>query len=54
MNNGIQTWKDYRPAIAHNKIIIIDVAKLITGSFNFTKAAQLRNGENLVKLMLVI
>ena len=35
-------------AIAHNKIIIIDGETLITGSFNFTKAAEERNAENLL------
>jgi phosphatidylserine/phosphatidylglycerophosphate/cardiolipin synthase-like enzyme len=48
MNNGIQTWIDYRPAIAHSKVIIVDKDTLITGSFNFTKAAQTRNAENLI------
>lgn len=48
VNNNIPTWVDYRPAIAHNKIIIVDRNILITGSFNFTKAAQERNSENLL------
>jgi phosphatidylserine/phosphatidylglycerophosphate/cardiolipin synthase-like enzyme len=48
MNNDIKTWIDYKPAIAHNKIIIIDNKIVITGSFNFTKAAQERNAENLL------
>ena len=44
----IPTFIDARHAIAHNKIIIIDKAITITGSFNFTKAAQERNAENLL------
>jgi len=48
MNNGIETWIDYRPAIAHNKVILIDHKIVITGSFNFTQAAQKRNAENLI------
>lgn len=48
MNNNIDTWIDYKPAIAHNKIMIIDNRVVITGSFNFTKAAQNRNAENLL------
>jgi len=36
--------------IAHNKIMIIDNATIITGSFNFTKAAEERNAENLLVL----
>ena len=35
-------------AIAHNKIMIIDQATIITGSFNFTKEAEERNAENLL------
>jgi phosphatidylserine/phosphatidylglycerophosphate/cardiolipin synthase-like enzyme len=48
MNSGIPTYIDDRHAIAHNKIIIIDRAVVITGSFNFTKAAEERNAENLL------
>ncbi|MBP1748443.1 MAG: phospholipase [Deltaproteobacteria bacterium] len=47
-NMRIPTYIDSRHAIAHNKIIIIDSATTITGSFNFTKAAQDRNAENLL------
>lgn len=45
---GIPTFIDDKHAIAHNKIIIIDSEILMTGSFNFTKAAQERNAENLI------
>lgn len=45
---AIPTYIDDRHAIAHNKIIIIDRATLITGSFNFTKAAEEKNAENLL------
>jgi phosphatidylserine/phosphatidylglycerophosphate/cardiolipin synthase-like enzyme len=37
---GIPTYIDDQHAIAHNKIMIIDQATIITGSFNFTKAAE--------------
>jgi phosphatidylserine/phosphatidylglycerophosphate/cardiolipin synthase-like enzyme len=47
-NMRIPTYIDSRHAIAHNKIIIIDSVTTITGSFNFTKAAQDRNAENLL------
>src|SRR5512133_33636 len=40
---GIRTYIDSSHAIAHNKIIIIDRTTLITGSFNFTKAAEEKN-----------
>ena len=33
---------------AHNKVILIDGKTVITGSFNFTKAAQEKNAENLI------
>jgi phosphatidylserine/phosphatidylglycerophosphate/cardiolipin synthase-like enzyme len=47
-NAGIPTLIDSRHAIAHNKVIIIDRETLITGSFNFTKAAEEKNAENLL------
>lgn len=47
-NAGIPTFVDSAHAIAHNKVIIIDVEVVITGSFNFTKAAEEKNAENLL------
>ncbi len=47
-NAGIPTYIDGKHAIAHNKVMIIDRAMVITGSFNFTKAAEERNAENLL------
>lgn len=47
-NAGIPVAIDDRHAIAHNKIMIIDRTVLITGSFNFTKAAEEKNAENLL------
>ena len=47
-NAGINTLIDDRHAIAHNKIMIIDGQVVITGSYNFTKAAEKSNAENLV------
>jgi phosphatidylserine/phosphatidylglycerophosphate/cardiolipin synthase-like enzyme len=47
-NMKIPTYIDSKHAIAHNKIMIIDKATVITGSFNFTKAAEERNAENLL------
>ncbi len=49
-NAGISTFIDAKHAIAHNKVIIIDGSTVITGSFNFTKAAQEKNAENLLIL----
>jgi phosphatidylserine/phosphatidylglycerophosphate/cardiolipin synthase-like enzyme len=51
VNQGIPTWIDYKVAIAHNKVMIIDNYIVITGSFNFTKAAQYKNAENLIILV---
>ncbi len=47
-NAGIPTYIDDKHAIAHNKIMIIDKETVITGSFNFTKAAEEKNAENLL------
>ncbi len=47
-NGGIPTFIDDKHAIAHNKIMIIDRETVITGSFNFTKAAEEKNAENLL------
>lgn len=45
---GIEVLIDKVPGIAHNKVIIIDQQKVITGSFNFTSAADKRNAENVI------
>ncbi len=45
---GIATFIDTKHAIAHNKIMVIDGAVVLTGSFNFTKAAEESNAENLL------
>lgn len=45
---GIPTWIDAKHAIAHNKIMVIDSHTILTGSFNFTKAAENNNAENLL------
>ena len=40
LHAGIPTKIDAKHAIAHNKIMVIDGETVITGSFNFTKAAE--------------
>lgn len=45
---GVDTYIDDKHAIAHNKIMIIDKEIVITGSYNFTKAAENSNAENLL------
>jgi hypothetical protein len=47
---GVPTAIDAQHAIAHNKIMIIDGAVVVTGSFNFTKSAEQSNAENLLIL----
>ena len=47
---GIPTFIDAKHAIAHNKVMVIDGTAVITGSFNFTKAAEEDHAENLVIL----
>lgn len=48
VNSGIRTYIDAAHSIAHNKVMIIDGEVVITGSFNFTKAAEEDNAENLL------
>jgi phosphatidylserine/phosphatidylglycerophosphate/cardiolipin synthase-like enzyme len=49
---GVGVWLETRYQNAHNKIIVIDAgtsrATVITGSFNFTWAAQNKNAENIL------
>ena len=49
---GIPVYLDGQHAAAHNKVMVLDAglatAAVITGSFNFTHAAQYRNAENLL------
>ena len=47
-NMGIPVYVDSKEAIQHNKVMIIDSETVITGSFNFTKAAEEKNAENLL------
>jgi phospholipase D len=45
---GIFVAVDRVPGIAHNKVMIIDDRYVLTGSFNWTKAAETINAENLL------
>jgi len=49
----VPVWIDTEPAIAHNKVMIIDGTSVITGSFNFTYSAQAKNAENVLFLQNV-
>lgn len=48
VNSGVPTVIDAAHAIAHNKVMVIDAKTVLTGSFNFTKAAEESNAENLL------
>jgi phosphatidylserine/phosphatidylglycerophosphate/cardiolipin synthase-like enzyme len=45
---GVEVWIDRKHAIAHNKVMIIDDYTVLTGSFNYSAAAENRNAENLL------
>jgi phosphatidylserine/phosphatidylglycerophosphate/cardiolipin synthase-like enzyme len=51
---GVAVWMDGRFQAAHNKVVIIDAdsprATTLTGSYNFTFAAQRSNAENILVL----
>ena len=47
-NAGVPTFIDAKHAIAHKKVMVIDGRIVITGSFNFTKAAEESNAESLL------
>lgn len=46
--NNILVKYDSKPAIAHNKVMIIDQHLLLTGSYNWTNAAEFKNTENIL------
>ena len=46
--NGIAVAVDQVQGIAHNKVMIIDDDYVLTGSFNWTRAAETINAENLL------
>jgi phosphatidylserine/phosphatidylglycerophosphate/cardiolipin synthase-like enzyme len=46
----IPVWIDDTLETAHNKVMVLDGNSVITGSFNFTYAAEYRNAENLLYL----
>lgn len=49
---GVPVWLETKYQNAHNKVIVIDAATaaatVVTGSFNFTWAAQHKNAENIL------
>ena len=49
-NAQIHVRQDGKHAIAHNKVMVIDLRTVITGSLNFTNSAATRNAENFLIL----
>jgi phosphatidylserine/phosphatidylglycerophosphate/cardiolipin synthase-like enzyme len=47
-NQGVPVFIYANHAIAHDKILVIDGELVLTGSFNFTRAAQEKNAVNLL------
>jgi phosphatidylserine/phosphatidylglycerophosphate/cardiolipin synthase-like enzyme len=45
---GIDVLLDGNPYVMHHKVIIIDEAIVVTGSFNFSESADRRNDENVL------
>ena len=45
---GISVYFDGEHSTANNKIMLIDRRTVITGSYNFTKAAEEKNAENIL------
>ena len=48
--DGVRVYFDREHDTANNKIAIVDSRAVITGSYNFTKAAEDKNAENILIL----
>lgn len=48
VNSGVPVLLDGMHPIAHNKVMLIDGHYLVTGSYNFTDAAEQHNAENCI------
>lgn len=50
--SGVPVWLDSEHQSAHNKVMVVDPglpsSRIVTGSYNFTRAAQHKNAENVV------
>ncbi|ODN43652.1 phospholipase D family nuclease [Piscirickettsia litoralis] len=46
--NKVPFLIDYKPAVAYNKVILIDNKTVITGNFAFTKAAETQDAGNIL------
>jgi len=50
LRDGVRVYFDREHDTANNKIVIVDSRAVITGSYNFTKAAEDKNAENILIL----
>ncbi len=48
VQSGLDVRRDGNKGLMHHKVIVIDRAIVVTGSYNFTASAENRNDENLV------
>lgn len=48
--SGVPVFVDREHATMHNKVMIVDRDRVLTGSFNYTKRADRKNAENLLVL----
>lgn len=48
--HGVGVRYDCEHQIMHNKFVVVDILRIMTGSYNFTEAAQKRNAENMLIL----
>ncbi|MCD8339990.1 MAG: phospholipase D family protein, partial [Burkholderiales bacterium] len=49
--SGVPVYIDSEHSTAHNKIIIIDQNKVLSGSYNYVPKAETKNTENLIVLV---
>jgi len=47
-SGGVPVLVDTVPGLMHNKVMIVDDATVVTGSFNYTWSAEHKNAENLL------
>ena len=45
-NQGLDVYLDSHPEKLHHKVMIIDQTTLVTGSYNMTRSAEIKNDEN--------
>lgn len=48
LKNGVAVYNDTNPGAMHHKFFVIDKAVVITGSYNFSNAAEDKNDENVL------